>query len=56
MTTDLPQLPTISATLVVARARAERGNPLSRSAGEGQGEGDRSGQKGGAPQTTTTHH
>ncbi len=30
-----------------------KGNPLSRLAGEGQGEGDRGGQKGGAPQSTT---
>ena len=31
-------------------------SPLSRLAGEGQGEGDRGGQTGRAPQTTTTHH
>ncbi len=33
---------------------AETNTPLSRSAGEGQGEGDRGGQEGGAPQTTNT--
>ncbi len=35
--------------------RAPQVLPLSRSAGEGQGEGNRGGQTGGAPQTTKTH-